>query len=157
MFFADLCSRLWSRSSRPKFCSIGDFAIRYHFGIFCDEEMRGNSIYPSITAWFVVQSLGFFFFYFLQDFIYLFLKIGEGGRKRRREINVQDIHQLVSSCMPPAGDLTHNPGMCPDWESKKRSFWFAGQCSNHWATQARAGFLFFCKVQMFRRVTSVFL
>ena len=24
--------------------------------------------------------------------------------------------------MPPAGDLAHNPGMCPDWESIQRPF-----------------------------------
>ena len=23
---------------------------------------------------------------------------------------------VVASCMSPTGDLTHNPGMCPDWE-----------------------------------------
>ena len=24
--------------------------------------------------------------------------------------------------MPPTGDLAHNPGMCPDWESNQRPF-----------------------------------
>ena len=24
--------------------------------------------------------------------------------------------------MPPTGDLAHNPGMCPDWESNWRPF-----------------------------------
>ena len=23
---------------------------------------------------------------------------------------------------PPTGDLAHNPGMCPDWESNQRPF-----------------------------------
>ena len=34
-----------------------------------------------------------------------------GGRKGKK-------HQCVlASHMPPTGDLDHNPGMCPDWES----------------------------------------
>ena len=28
----------------------------------------------------------------------------------------------VASHMPPAGDLAHNPGMCPDRESNQRHF-----------------------------------
>ena len=35
-----------------------------------------------------------------------------GGRKRR-EISMNVWLPLVC---PPAGDLTHNQGMCPDWE-----------------------------------------
>ena len=31
-------------------------------------------------------------------------------------------HQLVASHMPPTGDLAHNPGMCPDWESNQQPF-----------------------------------
>ena len=32
-------------------------------------------------------------------------------------------HQcLVASHTPPTGDLAHNPGMCPDWESNWRPF-----------------------------------
>ena len=40
--------------------------------------------------------------------------------------------------MCPPGDLACNPGMCPDWELNQRTFWFAGWCSIHWATLARA-------------------
>ena len=25
-------------------------------------------------------------------------------------------------CVPPTGDLAHNPGMCPDWELNQRPF-----------------------------------
>ena len=47
-------------------------------------------------------------------FIYLFLERGKGGRKRGK-------HQcMVASCATPAGDLVHNPGMCPDWESNQQ-------------------------------------
>ena len=29
---------------------------------------------------------------------------------------------MVASRMPPTGDLAHNPGMCPAWESNQRPF-----------------------------------
>ena len=54
---------------------------------------------------------------FFLNFIYLFL---ERGRERERE---GENHQcVVASHMPPTGDLAHNPGMCPDWESNLRPF-----------------------------------
>ena len=34
--------------------------------------------------------------------------------------------QLAASLTPPAGDLAHNPGVCPDQESNL-DFWFTGQ------------------------------
>ena len=44
---------------------------------------------------------------------YLFI-CRERGREGERE---GEKHQcLVASCMPPTGDLAHNPGICPDWE-----------------------------------------
>ena len=44
-----------------------------------------------------------------KDFIYLFLERGE-GKKREGEK-----HQcVVASHEPPTGDLTRNPGVCPD-------------------------------------------
>ena len=42
------------------------------------------------------------------------------GREGERE---GEKHQCgVASCAPPTGDLAHNSGMCPDWESKSRPF-----------------------------------
>ena len=32
------------------------------------------------------------------------------------------VHQSVASHIPLTGDLAHNPGMCPDWESKGQPF-----------------------------------
>ena len=29
---------------------------------------------------------------------------------------------VAASCMPPTGDLAHNPGMCPDWGLNQRPF-----------------------------------
>ena len=53
-------------------------------------------------------------FFFFKEFIYLFL---ERGREGERE---GENHQCaVASHAPSTGDLAHNPGMCPDWESNQ--------------------------------------
>ena len=50
---------------------------------------------------------------FLKDF-YSFI-FRQRGRERERE---GEKHQcVVASHTPSTGDLAHNPGMCPDWES----------------------------------------
>ena len=48
--------------------------------------------------------------------------MGQGERKRERNIDVQEIHQSVASHMPPTGDVVHNPNMCPDWELNQWPF-----------------------------------
>ena len=41
----------------------------------------------------------------------------ERGREEER---AGEKHQcVVASHVPPTGDLAHNPGMCPDWESNQ--------------------------------------
>ena len=43
----------------------------------------------------------------------------------------------------PTGDLAHNPGMCPDWESNRRPFGLqAGTQSSEPHQPGRIGFLF---------------
>ena len=65
-------------------------------------------------------------FLFFKGIIYLFLEIGEGRVKEgERNIDVLEKHRSDISHTPPTGDLAHNPGMCPDWES-------------HWAMLLRA-------------------
>ena len=54
-------------------------------------------------------------------FIY-FYREGREGEERARNINVQGKHQSIASRMPPTGDLDHNPGTCPDWESNQQPF-----------------------------------
>ena len=50
-------------------------------------------------------------------FIYFFLERGRGWERGGEK------HQcVVASHAPPTGDLTHNPGMCPDWESNQWPF-----------------------------------
>ena len=63
---------------------------------------------------------------FIHLFIYLFIESGEEGEREGEK------HQcVVASRVPPTGDLAHNPGMCPDWESNRRPLGFAGQHSIH--------------------------
>ena len=48
--------------------------------------------------------------------MYLLLDREEGDREGEK-------HQcVVASHAPPTGDLAHNPGLCPDWESNQRCF-----------------------------------
>ena len=75
---------------------------------------------------------------FLKRFYLFIFREGKGGRKRRKETSMCG---CLSSAPPPhSGDLAHNPGMCPDWESNWW-LWFSVQCSLHWATPARAFFV----------------
>ena len=55
-------------------------------------------------------------FYLKYIYIYLFLERGEGREKEGEK------QCVVASCLPPTGDLAHNPGMCPDWESNWQLF-----------------------------------
>ena len=53
----------------------------------------------------------FFFFFFLRFYLSIFRERGRGGREREK------YQCAVASPVPCTGDLAHNPGMCPDWES----------------------------------------
>ena len=61
---------------------------------------------------------------FFKDF-YLFI-FRDRGRQGERE---GEKHQCVVASRTPAGDLAHNPGMCPDWKSNQQTF--ASQASTH--------------------------
>ena len=55
-------------------------------------------------------------------FFKILLVFRERGREGERE---GEKHQcVVASHTPPTGDLAHNPGMCPDWESNQQAFGF---------------------------------
>ena len=57
-----------------------------------------------------MYSYAFLSFFFLKS-LFIFRERGKEGERE------EEIHQcVVASCMPPAGDLACNPGMCPDWE-----------------------------------------
>ena len=53
-------------------------------------------------------------------FVKILFTFRERGREGERE---RGKHQyVVASSAPRIGDLAHNPGMCPDWESNQRPF-----------------------------------
>ena len=54
-------------------------------------------------------------FFFKKDFMCFIFR--ERGREGERE--GEKHHCVAASCMPPTGDLAHNPGLCPDWESNQ--------------------------------------
>ena len=61
----------------------------------------------------------FILFKYIFQAIYLFLERGE-GREGERE---GEKHQcVVAPHAPSNGELAHNPGMCPDWESNPQPF-----------------------------------
>ena len=55
--------------------------------------------------------------HFLRFYLFIFR---ERGRDGEREGEKQQC--VVASHTPPTGDLAHNPGMCPDWESNQQPF-----------------------------------
>ena len=63
------------------------------------------------------MTLYFIIFIFLRFYLFIFR---ERGREGEREGEEQ--HCVVASHAPPTGDLAHNPGMCPDWESNRQPF-----------------------------------
>ena len=89
---------------------------------------RTNSIQKQTSQITWIYQTSFFFSRF-----YLFFR--ERGREGERE---GEKHQcMVAFQAPPTGDLACNPGM--SWLGiKPVTLWFAGPCSIHWATPARA-------------------
>ena len=78
-----------------------------------------------------------FSFFFLKDFIYLFLEGGE-RREKERERNISVRLRLMC---PIPGNLASNPGMCPDWESTQ---WpFGSQPTLNPLTYTSQGYFFF--------------
>ena len=56
-------------------------------------------------------------FFFFKILFYFFLERGEWKEREGEK------HQsMVAFLAPPAGDLTHNPGMCPGWELNQEQF-----------------------------------
>ena len=77
--------------------------------------MNENKIKPFLQMWKTNFPQGLHFLKKILFIIYFFRE-GKGGRKRQK-------HQcVVASHTPATGDLAHNPGMCPDWESNQQPF-----------------------------------
>ena len=76
-----------------------------------------NDIFYSQTMTLLLTSLSLSlsfslnYLFFKNILLILFLDRGEGREKEKK-------HQcVVASPVPPTGELSHNSGMCPDWES----------------------------------------
>ena len=63
----------------------------------------------------------FTLYHFQSLYMLSFRERGERRKKeRKRDIDVWEKH--IDRFTPPAGDLVHNPGMCPDQELNQRPF-----------------------------------
>ena len=59
----------------------------------------------------------FYFIIFLRFYLFIFRERGGEGEREGEKPQF-----VVASCSPPTGDLTHNPGMCPDRELNWQPF-----------------------------------
>ena len=59
-------------------------------------------------------------FIFLRFYLFIFRE-GKGGRNRGEQ-GEENINVWLCLLHPAAGDLAHNPGMCPDWELNQWPF-----------------------------------
>ena len=94
--------------------------------LFIDLKERGEWERETLMYFFIYLCIHWLIFVFN-----FFFREGKGGREGEK-------HQcVVASCMPPAGDLTCNPGICPRLRMEPATLWFTGQHLIHWATPAR--------------------
>ena len=76
-------------------------------------KTRYMTVYNFFSGFLFIYLFIYFVLFVFILFIYLLLERGETREKeRKKNINVW----LPLEC-PPTGNLTGNPGMCPDWES----------------------------------------
>ena len=65
---------------------------------------------------FFLLLLLFFFLLFKRFYLFIFREKGREGEREGAK------HQLIASHTPPTQELSCNPGLCPDPESKLRPF-----------------------------------
>ena len=94
---------------------------------------KGSSIITLFLDYIMNPSQGFLFFFFLRFHLFIFREMGREGEREGEK------HQcVVASSTPSTGDLSRNPGMCPDGNQTSDPFCFIGRRSIHWAPPARA-------------------
>ena len=54
--------------------------------------------------------------------LFIFRERGREQKERERNISVSSDVWLSLACPPLTGDLAHNPGVCPDWDSNRQPF-----------------------------------
>ena len=90
--------------------------------LFFSSVIIQNRVFYTLFCWVIILELILYLYieicifnFFLR--FYLFL-----GRGREGEREGEKCQCVVASHTPPTGDLAHNPGMCPDWESNQGHF-----------------------------------
>ena len=79
-------------------------------------------LYTNYIFIFLILTQGYAFTYFRER--------GRVGGEREKNINVEEKHQSVASCVPQNQGWTHNLGMFPDQESNLQPFGVRRQCSS---------------------------
>ena len=105
-----------------KFASQSEHALRSQllWNQFCNRESANTThIFQArgVSGFLAAETRMFFFFLF---FPFLFSILRERGRERERKEKKHPC--IVASHTPPTGDLAHNPGKFPDWESNQWLF-----------------------------------
>ena len=107
----------------------------------CEAHHSRTSPVKMIELWFVLLGSIIEVFETNLRMKHLFFREEKGGRKMERNISVW----LPLTC-PSPGDLTYNPGMCPDWESNWHPFGSQASAQStepHQSGQKFCGFFFF--------------
>ena len=93
--------------------SPGDFSVEFRPAL---QPLVQQGSSPNYT----LGHMGHFFF--LRFHLFTFRERGsEGEREGEKHQCARETSIGCLSCIP-TGDLAHNPGMCPDWESNQRLF-----------------------------------
>ena len=64
---------------------------------------------PLFKLDYLIFGVEFYKFWFIRFYLFIFRETG------REEERGEKLQCVVTSRAPPTWDLTHNPGMCPDW------------------------------------------
>ena len=65
----------------------------------------------------ITEAFSYLISFFLRFYLFTFKQRGREGEREGEKPQC-----VVASCAPPAGDLSCNPGMCPDWELNQPPF-----------------------------------
>ena len=84
-----------------------------HFCLYLEVIDLGKS--RNVALW-GFQNFTIFIMFLKIFLLFIFREGREGERKGEKH------RCVVASHVPPIGDMAHNPGMCPDWESNQQPF-----------------------------------
>ena len=91
-------------------CTLGSSELVLTFTVINQVE---QSLFKRLLAC-LADAKNVLFFFFLKKVIFIFRERG-----REEEGEEEKHHCVAAPHVPPTGDLAHNPGICPDWDSNQ--------------------------------------